>query len=134
MNGSWARLVCELLCAWRLIPRLETNERECWKFLETGSWTQIMIREYTVNLLFSYFIFEELQINSLKQEQELERMMDPGLTLETTTQLSSQGLIFFSLNFSFKSWYKWSWNCCWGWTPFHYKSCGFTKKRESWKH
>ena len=24
------------LCAWRLIPRLETNERECWKFLETG--------------------------------------------------------------------------------------------------
>ena len=53
-NG-WAGMnptpFCEdLLCAWRLIPRLETNERECWKFLETGGWTQIMIREYTVNL------------------------------------------------------------------------------------
>ena len=59
VNGTTIRNECypdqayvlsQLLCAWRLIPRLETNERECWKFLETGGWTQIMIREYTVNL------------------------------------------------------------------------------------
>ena len=25
----------QLSVAWRLIPRVETNERECWKFLET---------------------------------------------------------------------------------------------------